>query len=667
MKAHSGSPISVGLCVLVVLLLAGLASACGLNSKGAPSKRKVIVLGIDGLDPQILEELVRAGKMPHFSALAASGSYTHLGTSLPPQSPVAWSNLITGMDPGGHGIFDFIHRDPRTMTPYLSTSEVERPRQTARLGDWVFPLWGGGVKLLRHGRAFWEYLDERGVPAVVLRMPANFPPVQSGTRSLAGMGTPDLAGTYGTFSYYTDDLFVAPGPVNGGRNYPVEVVDGRIATKLYGPYNTLRKSEPQAAVDLTIYVDAVEPVAKVVLPDQQFILREGEWSDWVRVEFELMPYLASVTGICKFYFKQAHPGFAMYVTPVNLDPANAALPLSYPEGYARELAETVGPFYTLGIAEDTKALSTGTLSEAEYLSQAQMVFEEQVRVADLELNRLRSGLLFLYLSGIDANSHMFWRARDAKHPGHDALRDAQYAGVLEEWYQQMDGVLGRVMQKLDKSTTLLVLSDHGFAPYDRSFNLNTWLLARGYTVLKEGAPREGGDYLVNVDWSRTRAYGLGLNALYLNLKGRERYGIVDRAAADGLLTELERELLAVRDPVNDQPVIGRVDRASRAYAGPYASDAPDLLVGYARGYRAGWGTVLGGFSAEVLEDNTEPWSGDHCMDFRAVPGVLLSNRKVHGDATLVDIAPTILAEFGIEKPNAMTGRALLVPAGARAK
>ena len=610
---------------------------------------------------------MQAGKMPNFTKLAAAGSYTRLGTSLPPQSPVAWSNLITGMDPGGHGVFDFIHRDPQTMTPYLSTSEVERPRQTVRLGDWIFPLWGGGVKLLRHGKAFWEYLDEWGVPVVVVRMPANFPPVQRGTRSLAGMGTPDLAGTYGTFSYYTDDLFVTPGPVNGGRNYPVEVADGRIVTKLYGPYNTLRKSEPQAAVDMTIYIDAAEPVAKVVLPDQQFIMREGEWSDWVRVKFELMPYLASVTGICKFYFKQAHPGFAMYVTPVNLDPANAALPLSYPESYARELAEAVGPFYTQGIAEDTKALSTGTLSEAEYLAQSRMVFYEQVRIADLELNRFRSGLLFLYFSGIDANSHMFWRARDVQHPVYDEQRDARYAAVLDEWYQQMDGVLGQVMQKLDASTTLLVLSDHGFAPYYRSFNLNAWLLERGYIALKEGAPREGGDYLVNVDWSRTRTYGLGLNALYLNLKGRERNGIVDRAAVDGLLTELESELLAVRDPVDNQPVIARVDRASRAYAGPYASDAPDLLIGYARGYRAGWGTVLGGFSAQVLEDNAEPWSGDHCIDFRAVPGVLLSNRKVESGGTLVDVAPTILAEFGIEKPQAMTGRPLLASMAAQVK
>jgi predicted AlkP superfamily phosphohydrolase/phosphomutase len=616
------------------------------------------VLGIDGLDPALVEQFMRAGKLPNFSALAARGGFARLGTSLPPQSPVAWSNVITGMDPGGHGVFDFIHRDPRTMMPYLSTSTVEPPSRSVRVGNWVFPLWGGGAKLLRHGRAFWEYLDERGVPAVLVRMPANFPPVESGARTLAGMGTPDLAGTYGTFSFYTDDLFVAPGPVNGGRNYAVRVEDHTVRAPLHGPYNTLRKDAPQAAVEMTIHVDPAEPVAKIVLPGRQIILREGEWSDWVRVEFELLPYLARVRGICRFYLKQTHPRFALYVSPVNLDPAEPALPISTPDDYSRDLARAVGSFYTQGIAEDTKALSTGTLNEDEYLAQARIVFDEQAALFRRELAAFRSGLFFFYFSGVDANSHMFWRAADAAHPGHDAQRDTKYAGVLEEWYVQMDGIVGEAMRRLDADTTLIVLSDHGFAPFYRSLNLNTWLLEKGYLALKEGVSRsEAGEYFAGVDWTRTRAYALGLNALYLNVKGRERDGAVEPGPqAEALLAELQRELLALRDPAGGQPVVSRVDRAAQAYRGPHAKDAPDLLIGYSRGYRAGWASVLGGLSADVLEDNTESWSGDHCMDYRVVPGVLVSSRKPRADATLVDIAPTILAEFGIARPETMAGR-----------
>jgi predicted AlkP superfamily phosphohydrolase/phosphomutase len=163
-----------------------------------------------------------------------------------------------------------------------------------------------------------------------------------------------------------------------------------------------------------------------------------------------------------------------------------------------------------------------------------------------------------------------------------------------------------------------------------------------------------------VDWSRTRAYGLGLNGLYLNLKGREREGIVEPgAAADALLSEIREKLLEVRDPQNNQTTITRVDRASDVYQGPYARQGPDLLVGYNRGYRAGWQTILGNFPADVFENNTNPWSGDHCMDYTLVPGVLLSNRAIDAaNPALTDIAPTIFAQFGIPQPGGMMGHSV---------
>jgi len=642
-----------------LFLFFAFAISCSLGH--LPASKKLIVIGIDGMDPQLLERFMAGGKMPKFSALAARGGYTHLATSIPPQSPVAWSNLITGMDPGGHGIFDFIHRHPATLEPYLSTSRVNPPKYSLPLGRWVIPLSGGSTTLLRQGKSFWEILDEKGVPATIYRIPANFPPVESGARTLSGMGTPDLLGTYGTFSYYTDDLFVAAGPVNGGRVYPVTLENSRVQARLYGPYNTLRKGSPQAFLDFSVYVDSVEPVAKIVLPDRELLLKEGEWSNWVRVEFELLPWLSTVRGICKFYLQQVHPQFRLYVSPVNLDPSDPALPLSTPGDYSRELWQELGFFHTLGIAEDTKALSGGFLNDEEYFQQARSVLDEQLRAFDRELSRLRPGLLFFYFSSLDLNSHMFWRASDEKHPGHSTQHAEKYASLLEGLYVEMDRVVGKAMARLDDNTTLLVLSDHGFAPYHRSFNLNTWLLQKGYLALKEGASPSASagseDYFKGVDWSRTRAYGLGLNALYLNLSGREKQGIVQPGAeADALLTELARELLAVRDPLNNQPAVTRVDRAAQAYSGPYAAQAPELLIGYNRGYRAGWGTVLGGVAAEVFEDNLDPWSGDHCIDYAQVPGVLLSNRGIAAPApALTDIAPTILAEFGVPKPPQMKG------------
>jgi predicted AlkP superfamily phosphohydrolase/phosphomutase len=646
---------------LLVLALAGMVwlVACRMARARSTTSRKMIILGVDGLDPDLLTKFMADGKMPNFAHLAAEGSFRRLTTSIPPQSPVAWSNLITGMNAGGHGIFDFIHRDPKTFQLYFSTSKVEAPKHSVTVGSWVIPLGSGTAEQLRHGKAFWEILDQQGVPNYVYRIPANFPPITAKGKTLSGMGTPDLRGTYGTFTFYTDDPTAAAGAVEGGEVVQVEVQNNRIATNLIGPDNTFRKNAPPATEPFTVDVDPLEAVARISFQDQQFVLKEGEWSGWTPVEFQLMPFIGKVNGICRFYLKQTHPRFQLYVSPINIDPQNPALPISTPSSYSKDLAKQIGEFHTQGIAEDTKALTDGVLDDKEYLEQSRTVLAEHRRAFDVEFPKFRDGLFFFYFSSLDLNAHMMWRLTDPQHPAYDAALAAQYGSALEEFYEQIDQVLGEVLAKLDGSTTLLVLSDHGFAPYRHSFNLNTWLENNGYIVRKENFTGDTTEPFADVDWSRTRAYGLGLNGLYLNIRGREREGIVDSTQADALLEEIRQKLLGVRDPKDGSAVITRIDFASEAYQGPYARSGPDALVGYNRGYRAGWKTILGAFPPEVLEDNTNAWSGDHCMDFTKVPGVLLSNRKIAAqNPALTDIAPTILAEFGIAKTQEMKGQSV---------
>ncbi|MGZ4730652.1 MAG: alkaline phosphatase family protein, partial [Terriglobales bacterium] len=508
--------------------------------------------------------------------------------------------------------------------------------------------------------AFWETLDDYGVPNTILLMPSNFPPVKAKGYTLSGMGTPDLRGSYGTFSFYTDDPMTAAGVVEGGQIIPVQVDDSQVTAKLIGPANTFRKGSPPTLEPFKVSIDPLQPAARFSVQDQRFVLREGEWSDWIHIQFQLIPFIGNVKGICRFYLKQAHPRFELYVSPINIDPADPALPLSTPKRYSRDLAEEVGEFYTQGISEDTKALSAGVFDDKEYLEQAKTVLAEHRQIFDAEFPKFHSGVFFFYFSSLDLNSHMFWRLIDPQHPEYDAALAAQYGSALPEFYQQIDQVLGKVLQRMDSRTTLLVLSDHGFAPYNRSFNLNTWLLNNGYITLKSEPISDQNEAFATVDWSRTRAYGLGLNGLYLNLKGRERQGIVEPgAAADSLLKEIKEKLLALRDPQNNQEAITRVDRASEVYQGPYAQQGPDLLVGYNRGYRAGWQTILGNFPADVFENNTNPWSGDHCMDYTLVPGVLLSNRAIDASSpALTDIAPTIFVQFGIPQPGGMMGRSV---------
>jgi predicted AlkP superfamily phosphohydrolase/phosphomutase len=652
-----------------ILLINGVAILLSCRSAPASSEasRRLIILGIDGMDPQLLRRFISEGKLPNFAKLEAEGDFRSLTTSIPPQSPVAWSNLITGMNAGGHGIFDFIHRDPKTLSLYFSASKVEEPKHAIHLGSWSIPLGGGSAEQLRQGVAFWQILDQHGISNTIFRIPSNFPPVPTKGRTLSGMGTPDLRGTYGTFSFYTDDPMATPGAVEGGQVIPVQVENYRVTASLIGPDNSFLRGNPAATEPFSVAVDPVQPVVKISVQDHEFVLREGEWSNWIRVEFHLVPLFANVKGMCRFYLKQAHPRFQVYVSPINMDPADPALPISTPSSYSRLLTDEAGEFHTQGIAEDTKALSDGVLEDKEYLQQARTVLAEHRRIFDAEFPKFNQGVFFFYFSSLDVNSHMFWRLMDPRHPEYDATLANQNGSAIADFYQQMDQVLGEVLPHVDDRTLLLVVSDHGFAPYYRSFNLNTWLLNNGYIKLKNNSTLDSSEPFGNVDWTQTRAYGLGLNGLYLNLRGREKNGIIEPGTqADRLMAELRAKLLTVQDPASKQQVITRVDLASETYQGPYARSGPDMLVGYNRGYRAGWQTILGSFPTEELEDNSNPWSGDHCMDYTLVPGVLLSNRKIVAKTpALTDIAPTILGEFGIAKGKGMIGQSVFQPAGSQ--
>jgi predicted AlkP superfamily phosphohydrolase/phosphomutase len=642
--------------LFVFLCAAAVAIGCGddvgSTQANTSADKKVIVVGFDGMDPNIVKRLIAEGRMPNFKKLSETGSFTTLATSIPPQSPVAWSNFITGMNPGGHGIFDFIHRDPEGITPYLSTSKSESSNKTITIGKWIIPLSSGKVTLLRHGKAFWEYLSEKGIPTTVFRVPANFPTVKGKAYQLSGMGTPDIQGTYGTFSYYTDEDTGKYQKISGGKVYPVEVFKNKVRAKLPGPINTFIKGSPEARVDFTVFIDPENPVAKIQIQGKDIVLKEGEWSDWIKINYDLLPHLEEVSGIARFYLKELRPNFKLYVTPVNIDPSSPALPISTPVNFSKKIVQNIGLYYTQGIPEDSKALSEDVLEDSEFLDQTNVAFGEEEHMLDFELKRFQSGMLFFYIGRVDQLSHMFWRTMDPKHPAYEA--GSKLKGVIQNAYIEMDGVLGKVLQKADDNTTIIVLSDHGFAPFYRAFNLNTWLKDNGYSYLTRDSE---GEFYENVDWSKTRAYGVGFNGLFLNLKGREYKGIVDPSQKEELLDEISKKLLAIRDPKNGEQVITKVYKAEEVYTGPYVSEAPDLIIGYNRGYRASWETVLGSYPKDELRDNKQKWSGDHLMEADLVPGILLSNKQIKAkNPALYDLAPTILAEFGIPKQEGMIGK-----------
>jgi predicted AlkP superfamily phosphohydrolase/phosphomutase len=619
--------------------------------------RKVVVIGIDGLDPVLLQRFIAKGEMPNFNKLMQSGHFGPLQTTMPPQSPVAWSSFITGTNPGGHGIFDFIHRDPQSFTPYLSTSRSYKPQNTFGIGKWSIPLKGGKIELLRRGPAFWTTLEENDIPTSLIKIPADFPVSACRAKVLSCMGTPDLLGTYGSFTYFTDAPVPNADKFTGGRVVNVSLADHVLRSKISGPENSFRSDGRSAEIDFTVYRDPREPIVKVVIQDKEIMLRQGEWSEWIPIKFELMPMFAGVSGMVRLFVQQVHPEFRLYMSPVNIDPMDPELPICSPSGYSRELSQAIGRFHTQGFPEDTKALSHGVFNNEEFLKQSKMVLQERLRMFDHEFAQFREGFFFFYFSSVDQNTHMMWRDMDSNHPLYEPNASPEAKGAVYYFYRKMDEVLGQVCSKIDSHSTLIVLSDHGFAPFSREFHLSTWLVENGYMVLNEPGKMTQSKYYDFVDWSKTTAYAMGLNGLYLNLFGRENHGSLMPRDAEKIKAEIIARLEQVRDPLNGRKIITKAYDSHKIYSGPYLELAPDIVVGYQSGYRISDEAALGKFPQGIIGDRKDKWSADHCMDPQVVPGVLLTNRQVSSaQPGLWDLAPTILREFGLDVPREMDGK-----------
>jgi predicted AlkP superfamily phosphohydrolase/phosphomutase len=654
--------------VLVAALTAAGISSCRQKTESSP---QVIVIGFDGMDPRLCERLMDAGQLPNLDKMRRGGGYRPLGTSIPPQSPVAWASFITGTNPGVHGIYDFIHRDPsKQCFPYYAAAETvggdggwEVGEHRIPLTFWPFNHQAPRTVLRRGGVPFWDYLDEAGVGVRIYDIPANYPPSPSQHGHmccLSGMGVPDLLGGFGTYQFFSEDTFhVKTEP--GGLRKPLFFEENAATGTLTGPKNTYLKKPVDSEVSFRVYRSPAEATARIELQGRTIVLAEGEWSDWCRVDFELtMPSFlpnSHVTGICRFFLQEVRPIFRLYVTPINIDPSDPGdQTISEPPEFVSAISDELSLFYTAGFQEDHKALSNGVFNDEQYKHQADYVLKERLNLLDYALDHYADGLLFFYFSSTDLQAHMFWWDSDDPHPVRPPDEAARYHQAIVDLYREMDRIVGSIVDRYGAEATILVMSDHGFCNFRRQFNLNTWLRDEGYIYPRDCRSLLNPRRRRFVDWGKTRAYGLGLNGLYLNLRGRERDGIVDPAKRDALLNEIAEKLLAERDPKNGQPVIAEVYRAEEVYAGPNLSAAPDLIVGYHRGYRASWATTLGDITDYVLSDNNSAWSADHCIAADQVPGIIFSNKAILRERpTLIDLAPTILEAFGVEPPDSMTG------------
>jgi predicted AlkP superfamily phosphohydrolase/phosphomutase len=631
--------------------------------------KRVVVLGLDGLDAGLMKDFMDRGLLPNFRKLRTEGTFSPLKSTTPSMSPVAWSSFITGVEPSKHNIFDFLDRDLRTYLPNLSSTRIVDASRYVSLGRYRIPLGRPRVRSLRKSKSFWKILGEHGIFSTILRVPMTFPPEKFHGAMLSAMCVPDLRGTQGTFTYYTSDP-QDDRVETGGVRIHVRVEGDRVRSHVPGPENSMTREREELRVPFEAEIDRVNDTVLFDVDGEKFRLPLRTYSEWVRLRFK--PGLGiKVQGICRFYVLETEPHFRLYVSPVNIDPEKPATPIGHPLYYPVYLSKLLGSYATLGLAEDTWAVNEGVLDEEAFLDQTWKNHREREEQFFNALKKTRRGLMAVVFDASDRVQHMFWRFTVNGHPAAKGRDVERYRKTIEDMYRRMDDLVGRTLEaigggggKKDEGTVLLVISDHGFTNFQRGVNLNAWLRREGYLHLVEGGNPDA-KWFQGIDWSRTRAYVFGLTGLYINVKGREARGTVSRGDEyEAVKKEIKTGLEKLVDPATGRPVFRTVYDRADIYHGPYADNGPDLILGYNTGYRNSWDAATGVVGSEVVEDNVKGWSGDHCVDPEIVYGILFSDRKLEVAApALMDIGPTVLDWFGVEVPRFMDGKAIRLAGG----
>jgi predicted AlkP superfamily phosphohydrolase/phosphomutase len=705
--------------LLVAAILAPAARAAELP--------KTIVIGFDGADARLTRQWMDEGKLPNLSKLAAEGTFSPLQPTIPSQTPVSWSTFATGLDPGRHGIIDFLKRDPENYRPKLALVDEgqkkvllghqnpwllgvvaglifflllwlmlrRRPARWLALGVPLFfaaAAFGGVFEATRRwvpeklptvtnpqqGETFWKLLGDAGQRVRVLRLPQTFPAEDfHDGKLLTGLGTPDLSLRVGKPFFFTSQLFYK----GEGGDFSSEVVElednrGRIETTIKGPPDKIFGKEGEklkfASLPMVIESSADRKKLTIEVSGNKLELQPGQWSDWQRFQFSFNP-LVSLHGIGRFHLISLEPEIRLYLTPIQFDPENlpSGFALSTPRDFARELIGKDGLYKTIGWAIDTWSIEEGHIDEALFLEDVEMTVARDEKMLEEQL--AKSGewdVLVHYFEFTDKVSHIMYRLFDPSHPRYEAALAEKYGNAILESYQRMDKIVGLAMQQAPAGTRLFVLSDHGFSSWRWSMNYNTWLAKNGYmTLIGEDPERhnledlfEQGDFFVNVDWSRTKAYALGFGSIFINLEGREGKGSVKSADYEAVRAELREKLLAYTHGETGEKPVAHIFYREEAWDSFDPRVAPDLIATNSLGFRAGWQDTLGGIAGAVVEPNEKKWSGDHCSLYPPlVPGILFSNLKISTEKPYMgDMVPTLLDLQGVPSQIRFNGRSLLL-------
>jgi predicted AlkP superfamily phosphohydrolase/phosphomutase len=652
---------------LILLLLFSM-GACRPATPTRHTGRKLVILGFDGVDPNLMQKWMEAGHLPHIKKMLEAGTFRKLGTTNPPESPVAWATFATGLNPGQHGIFDFIGRNPDTYMPEIALATVISPRYL--LG--TLPLQAARVINHRQGVPFYKQLADAGIKTTVLRMPLEFPPTPlPGGKLLGGLNIPDIRGTWGTFHFFSTALsrWETDSTEFGGKLVRLEMKGQRADAFIEGPLDPLRTDGKRITLPINLDLNVENKQVRIQAGGQQETLQEGHWSRWFNFSFPVNFWL-KLHGTGRFYVSQLYPEVEIYLSPINLDPEQPPYPISSPPNYASSLKKTVGFYKTLGWPYDTWGLNEERIDERTFLEDVEQTTKEHAALLFHELDKDPADCTVAIFTAPDSVSHMLFRLLDPQHPRYDAQAAASYGDAILRTYEQMDQIIGEVQTRISQETTLLVVSDHGFHSFRKGFNTNSWLVEQGLMKLKGGTPSSPAynpsSFFPNVDWAGTEAYAVGLGQIYVNLKGRERQGILERGTFryEEIIQQIITGLEKSRDPDTGEKIIEKVYRNTDIYRGKMTEGSAELRLAFYPGYRTSWETTLGGVPQGLVSANLKKWSGDHsASDPADTPGILLCNRSLTSNqVSIADIAPTVLEYFHLPVPREIDGKAFPLPA-----
>ena len=684
---------SVRLLAIAAVAVALCALACSGGTKRGPSKvnRKLVILGFDGMDPHLLKKWMDEGKLPNISKLAQGGGMFPLQTTHSPESPTAWASFATGVNAGKHNIYDFLVRDTTSYLPDLGMVTRTPPKFLFN----YFPLSKPKVTSTRGGTSFWVTAGKQGVRSDILTVPVTFPPedVENG-ELLSGLPLPDIRGTMGTFSYYATDLsrYEEGNTEMGGILKRLVFENDTASSELEGPPSpivrqkieavrrkgpTLSESdraqlaELQAVQDVrvpfTIQWNRTGKMATLAIQDRTIALERGRWTPWIDLTFKVNA-IVRVHGMVQMLLINADNELQLYVSPVNFKPDDPPVPMSSPASFSGDLYKAIGNYRTLGWAEATWALNENRMDEKTFMDDLMVAFDDRAKVILNRVDQKDWDLMVGVIESTDRVQHMMWRLIDPQHPLYDAALAAKFGDSIERVYRKADDFVGEVVKRVGPGVPVMIVSDHGFHSWRKAVNLDTWLVQNGYMVMKgQSAEKKlsdlfgGGTFWENVDWSRTRAYAMGIGQIYFNLRGREAQGIVSPGAeATALADELSKKLLTLTDPEDGTPIIRAVYKRDDIYSGPFINNASELQVGMNDGYRVSWQTTLGGSPAGIVYKNDRKWSADHGgYDYAITSGILVTSQPITTkEPRIIDIAPTVLRYFGLAVPTDIDGKPL---------